>query len=121
LALNLIAIDDEFQLKVVYEYMFRSLFGDKINFFFYEDPNACLNDLEKYQEAIIFSDINMPSIDGFELAKKIKAHKPDWPIFLVSARDPKEYTKQAIDIGVNGYFIKPIDFDIVQKELEKFL
>jgi DNA-binding NtrC family response regulator len=120
--MNLIAIDDEYQLKIVYEYMFNNMFGDKVSFHFFEDPAEFVKNINDYAgKTIVFTDINMPQIDGFLLTEKIMEMKPDWNVFLVSARDPNEYLEKAKKLKVKGYFMKPLDFDVVRREIEKFL
>ncbi|MCK9374345.1 MAG: response regulator [Sulfuricurvum sp.] len=56
---------------------------------------------------IILTDINMPGMSGFDLAKVIKKENKDIRIIFLSAFDEKEYLYEAIEIGAFRYLSKP--------------
>ena len=58
---------------------------------------------------IVVSDIKMPKMSGIDMAKHIKSINCDVPIIFTTAFGDRDYLKDAIDIGVEGYIIKPID------------
>lgn len=60
-----------------------------------------------HNPAIVLTDINMPEMKGFELAREIKVHNSDVRIIFLSAYDEKEYLHEAIEIGVFRYLTKP--------------
>lgn len=65
----------------------------------------------------VFSDVMMPTMDGFELLTKVRAEKK-WetlPFVLVSAVSEKKKVLEAREHNVAGYLVKPIQF---QKILE---
>ncbi len=65
---------------------------------------------ERYREYapdLVLSDIKMPGMSGFDLAKAIKADNSDVRIIFLSAFDEKEYLYEAIEIGVYRYLSKP--------------
>jgi len=66
---------------------------------------------------LIISDIKMPVLNGFEMAKEIRKKDFEIPIVLTTGFDSNEYLKQAIDIGINGYINKPIDRNQVFEKL----
>ena len=62
----------------------------------------------KHQPDIIISDINMPVMDGFKMAKEIKRLNHDQIIlFFTTLTEVKDF-QQAIDIHVNGFINKPL-------------
>jgi YesN/AraC family two-component response regulator len=70
--------------------------------------------LELYKEhtpEIIVTDVNMPVMDGITMAAAIKAINPKSVIIVVSAYSNTEYFLNAIEIGINHYILKPIDFN----------
>ena len=60
---------------------------------------------------VILLDLMMPDIDGFEVARRIRADTEarDVPIIMVTALDGKEERLRAIDAGANDFISKPID------------
>ena len=61
---------------------------------------------------LIILDIQMPGMDGFEVAKFLKStiKTKDIPImFLTAAFKSEEFVKNGFDIGAIDYFTKPID------------
>ena len=58
---------------------------------------------------LLISDIRMPIKDGISMAKEIKEINPNFPIIFSTAFGDSEYLQQAIELGAEGYIIKPID------------
>ena len=67
---------------------------------------------------LVISDVKMPIMDGLKLSEKIKEIKEDQHILLVTAFSDQEYLKQAIELHVTGYLLKPIDLEILEKKIE---
>lgn len=70
---------------------------------------------------LIITDINMPNMNGLEMAKEIKKINPNMPIVVATAFSNSEYLLDAIDLGVDKYVLKPINvkklLDIMSKSL----
>jgi len=60
---------------------------------------------------VVMTDIMMPKMNGMDMARAIREKKPDIPIFMVSGFDDVEYLKQAIDLKIDGFVLKPVDPD----------
>jgi len=58
---------------------------------------------------LIISDVRMPHMDGLEMAKQIKEINYDVPLIFVTAFGDNNYLKDAIEVGADGYIIKPVD------------
>ncbi|AXX92366.1 hypothetical protein CPU12_06885 [Malaciobacter molluscorum LMG 25693] len=58
---------------------------------------------------LIVTDINMPRMGGLEMCKEIKRINKEVPIVITSAHNDPIFLKQAIDVGVSAYAMKPID------------
>jgi len=59
---------------------------------------------------IIITDINMPIMGGLELIESVKETNPEIPIVIMSAHTESEYIKNAENLGVDNYLLKPFDF-----------
>jgi DNA-binding response OmpR family regulator len=58
---------------------------------------------------IVISDIRMPRMDGIELTRKLLEEEPGQKVVITSAYSEKEYLIELINIGIAGFFQKPID------------
>lgn len=58
---------------------------------------------------IILTDIMMPGMDGFELIEWIKANSYNCEIIILTAYGTFEYARKALDFGVTGYLLKPLN------------
>ncbi|WP_165972158.1 response regulator [Paenibacillus piri] len=74
-----------------------------------ENGLKALEYLQNHETDILFTDIRMPFMDGLELAAKAKALQPKLKIIIVSAYGDFEYAKQAIQIQVVHYLLKPVE------------
>jgi len=63
--------------------------------------------------SLILTDIQMPQMDGFELAREIRASKAlrGTPIIALSSAGRRGDGEICTDIGIEGYLIKPIKRD----------
>lgn len=60
---------------------------------------------------LIVSDIMMPGVDGFELARNIRQLNEEIPILFMTARDDMASKQRGFRIGADDYMVKPIDLD----------
>jgi two-component system, NarL family, invasion response regulator UvrY len=60
-------------------------------------------------------DINLPTVSGFELARRILSHTPSARIIMFSMNDDPVFAARAIDVGAKGYVSKTGDpLDLVE-------
>lgn len=69
-----------------------------------------LNNFKNNQYDIVFTDINMPNMDGITLIRNIRKSNNEIPIIILSAYDDTEYFLKAIEERVDGYLLKPFEF-----------
>jgi len=78
-----------------------------------------------YKYRMIFMDIQMPEMDGYEATRRIRAldmvQSKTVPIIAMTANVFREDIEKSLDAGMNGHISKPIDFDEVMNELRKYL
>lgn len=64
---------------------------------------------QKNRFDIVITDIRMPHMDGIALLKKIHAHDIHTKCIVVSGYDDFAYIKQALQLGIENYLLKPIN------------
>ncbi len=117
-SLRTLLIEDDYDSRTQTLKMFENLFN-KI-----ETASDGIKGLEKFENGkfdIIFSDINMPNMDGIGFIKKIRQKDKNIPIVIISAYDNKPYMLKCIEEGIDGYIIKPIEIKKFLKVLKKIV
>ena len=58
---------------------------------------------------MVLSDIEMPRMDGFDLARNIRgdARMSQLPIIMITSRIAEKHREHAMELGVNHYLGKP--------------
>ncbi len=69
---------------------------------------------------IIFMDIKMPVMDGYEASKLIKQNHPKIPIIIQTAYSTEEDRIRAFDCGCDDFISKPIKIQVLDSVLNKF-
>jgi two-component system response regulator YesN len=77
--------------------------------------------LKKQSIDILFTDIKMPFMNGIELVEKARDMHPDIEMVIFSGYGEFEYAKQALQMGVGNYVLKPIDPDEFHKTFDRII
>lgn len=109
--------DEEDMLEVM-----RLFFEDEIDFgnykfHFYASGAECLKNI--HQIDYLVSDINMPGMDGYQLVTEAKRVAPGLRASLMSAYGGDEYKQKAQAIGIEQYFLKPLDIELIKSHLDQ--
>lgn len=72
------------------------------------DGEIALTMIRQAKPDVLITDIRMPFIDGLALSKLVLREFPNMKVIIISGYDDFEYARQAIDIGVEQYLLKPI-------------
>ncbi len=64
-------------------------------------------------------DINVPSLDGVKLLKKIREYYAEVPVIIISASVELDVIKEAYDFGCNDYLKKPFFIDELEIKIDK--
>ena len=70
--------------------------------------------LEKFKSHkidLVITDINMPKMNGLDMLHEILAINPDMSTIVLSAYNEADFFMDSIKMGVEGYLLKPIDFE----------
>ena len=93
-----------------------------------KDGVECVDMLEKAADGtyqIILMDVQMPVMNGYDAAKKIRRmddpQKANIPIVAMTANAFSEDRQAALDAGMNDHIAKPIDMSVLVPTLRKYL
>ena len=70
---------------------------------------------EAVQPDVVMTDIQMPYMDGLELARRLKENWPNIRIIIFSGFDEFEYAKEAVRLQAEEYILKPVNSEELQK------
>lgn len=82
---------------------------------------AALNFLTKQSPDLFILDVEMPMMDGYDLAARIRELGHKAPIVFLTGNATKEYVLKAIQAGAADFMVKPVIFDQVRKKIKKFI
>lgn len=74
---------------------------------------------EDVRADVILTDIDMPRLNGIELAKKLRARGDATPIIIMTAHTKPEYLIDAVELDITRYLVKPFVGDDLLSALEK--
>ena len=117
--LKLLYVEDNKETRTSTESLFERFFDDII---IAVDGKDGFNKFKKFNPDIIFTDINMPNINGLQMIEMINnSANKKIPIIVFSAHDETNYLINAIKNGVDGYLIKPIKVEQLIEELHRII
>jgi nitrogen-specific signal transduction histidine kinase/CheY-like chemotaxis protein len=90
---------------------------------FQSDPRAALEAIraDPYQFDAVISDMTMPFLSGFDVAKELRAIRPDLPVALTSGRSSDSMHTVAASLGIKTWIYKPATIDELSHALELLL
>lgn len=111
--------DDEGIVTDSLKFMIERGFGGSCAIEAVKTGRAAIELAESYRPDIVFMDIQMPGLNGIEAMKEIQKRNNQTVFIVLSAYDKFNYAKQAIDLGVLEYLMKPVGSAKVTEVLKK--
>ena len=115
---NILAVDDEpfflLTLETALQNTQYKLTGVTSGF-------SALRFLQNHNPDLFILDIEMPDMDGYELAQRIKDTKQTAPILFLTGNAKTEYVTRAIKMGASDFILKPINKDLVLTRIGRFI
>lgn len=113
--MKVLLVDDE-QLQLLRLQKACQAVLPNAEFVTYTNPVKALEENSKTIFDIAFLDIEMPSINGIQLAKKLKKINPLIKVIFVTAYN--EYALQAFQVHASGYITKPVNEVKIKEEVD---
>ncbi len=111
----IMVVDDSITVRKVTT---RLLERNDLNSITAKDGVDAIASLDEQIPDVMLLDIEMPRMDGFELASYMRntPHLKDIPIIMITSRTGDKHRKRASDIGVNDYLGKPYqELDLINR------
>ena len=85
------------------------------------DGRSALDYLSNNDVDLIFLDVFMPYMDGFETLRRIREQKINSDVIMVTAANERDALRESIQLGVIDYLVKPFTFERFRLALDKFI
>ncbi|MGB5583724.1 MAG: Hpt domain-containing protein [Gammaproteobacteria bacterium] len=117
---TIMVVDDSITIRKVTA---RMLERNGINVLLAKDGIDATNLLIDTKPDLMLLDIEMPRMDGFELATYIRNDErlKDLPIIMITSRTGEKHKEKAMEIGVNQYLGKPYQEEELLKNINNIL
>jgi two-component system chemotaxis response regulator CheY len=112
-------VDDSSVMRKIVERALRQAGLDPLVVFEAGSGTEGLEVLRVKTVDLILSDINMPSMDGLEFLRQLRAQNlaPGVPVVMITTESSEEHVKQAIMAGAQGYIRKPFTAEQVKERV----
>ena len=114
--MNILLVDDEELQLLRLKNETKKVFSSDVTFYSYLNPLEALKENKDKKFDIAFLDIEMPGINGIQLAKELKKINPLINIIFVTAYD--DYAIDAYKLHASGYLSKPVSASKIKEEIE---
>ncbi len=117
---TIMVVDDSITIRKVTA---RMLERNGIQVLLAKDGIDATNQLIDTKPDLMLLDIEMPRMDGFELATYIRNDERlrDLPIIMITSRTGEKHKEKALEIGVNQYLGKPYQEEELMKNINEIL
>ena len=103
-SINLLYVEDDLLSRKIVLKILKQFFN---NIIIASNGSEGLNKLKENHIDLILTDIDMPIMNGFEMIDNIRDKDKDIPIVILSSFTKTEYFTKGIEVGVDGYLVKP--------------
>ncbi|MEE9373400.1 MAG: response regulator [Saprospiraceae bacterium] len=124
--MKILVVDDEKDVKVLFEQRFRrEVKNGEMEFVFAFSGEEAIEILKnlKHEAILILSDINMPGMSGLDLLNHIKNKyvKPPPVVMMITAYGDEENYNTAKRLGADDFLTKPLDFKLLKEKLKTMM
>ncbi|HEY2727510.1 MAG TPA: adenylate/guanylate cyclase domain-containing protein [Parafilimonas sp.] len=118
---KILVVDDETDLEVLIKQKFRKQIRERqYDFVFAFNGKEALEKIHQQADIdMVFSDINMPEMDGLTLLEKLNEVNPIIKAVIVSAYGDMDNIRSAMNKGAFDFICKPVNFDDLELTLKK--
>jgi len=113
----LIVEDDEAANKIICHFIARKFPGSTINIA--ENGEMGVQLSSEHAPDIVITDINMPKMDGIQMASEIKLIKDDVKFIVLTGYSDNSCKERLSEIGITDLIVKPILFGKLLALIEK--
>lgn len=115
---SLLIVEDDRAICEMLGTVIHRKFRD-VTIYLAENGRVGVDLFKEHTPEIVITDINMPVMDGIEMAAEIKSIKVDARFIVMTAYSDKAYFEKFSEIGFCEYLLKPIVLSTMFAAIEK--
>jgi DNA-binding response OmpR family regulator len=115
-AYKILVIDDETATLTMFR-LFLSAYGFQV--WVAQDGESGLALAGRHHPDIVFTDLKMPNMDGFEVLKEIKRMAPDTEVIVITGHGDMDLIVQALNLNATDFINKPISRKALEAALRR--
>lgn len=118
--MKIVVLDDSQTIRMIIESYLEDVGVDEDEVFLFETGPSALEFIRFNGVDMVFSDINMPIMSGYEFAAEVFKIKPSLKnaFFAISGDENRKSYQMMKDMGVHRFIKKPIDVEYFQHFIE---
>jgi DNA-binding response OmpR family regulator len=112
---TVLIVDDEQHIRLLIEQTLEELEDDGVELQTAADGEAALDVVRNHKPELVFLDVMMPRLNGFEVCRAIKEEMglADTTVVMLTAKGQAYDREQGLEAGADRYLTKPFDPDEV--------
>ncbi len=118
---TILLVEDEMVELLALKYAIQTSYKDLFQILEASDGHTALSLYETYRPELLIVDINIPGISGLELIRSINPAESGAKILITTAYDKSAYVRQALEMGVLHYLLKPVDVSELKADIDQCL
>ena len=114
---KILIVDDEPHIRLLLEQTLEELEDYDVEFFTAENGEVALEQVQAHHPDLIFLDVMMPKMNGFDVCKVIKQEwlMDDIYIVILTAKGQENDRHKGQEAGANRYITKPFNPDEIME------
>lgn len=123
MSVKILVVDDELLWQRIISQQFKKkIRANEYEFIFVHNGKQALEKIQSERQIdLMLTDINMPEMDGLTLLRKLNDRKITIKTVIISAYGNMPNIRKAMNEGAFDFITKPIDFQELEKTIEKTL
>jgi len=113
---KLLIADDEVHIRLLLESIMEELEDEGVEILIADNGETALEMIKREKPGIVFLDVMMPKMNGFDVCNTVKKEEPMEGIYIVLlTAKGQEFDKQrGVEVGADRYMTKPFDPDEIR-------
>ena len=120
---KILIVDDEPYIRALLEQTLEDFEDEDVEILTANDGEEGLEIIQEEHPNLVFLDVMMPKMNGFDVCDQVKNHLKlgDVYIVMLTAKGQEFDKKKGLEVGADTYMTKPFDPDAIVEKAEEVL